>query len=95
MTERENIIKTEDENGEIHSFELIDIVTVDEQDYGLLIYVNEEDNDEEQEEELVIMRLLEEGEGYTFEMIEDEEEFNKVVEAIDEMVAEEEDDEEE
>ena len=35
------IIKTQDENGEIHNFELIDIIHLDNQDYGLLVYMDE------------------------------------------------------
>jgi hypothetical protein len=92
MTEQEskesNIIKTQDENGEIHSFELIDIINVDGQDYGLLLYVEEESSkaqkEDDEEEELVIMKLNQENDQYTFEMIEDDSEFNKVIEALEE-----------
>ena len=94
MTEQEsNIIKTQDENGEIHSFELIDIINVDNQDYGLLIYVNEDApaaKEDDDEEELVIMKLNQEDGQYTFEMIEDDDEFNKVIEALEEEAEEEE-----
>lgn len=75
------IIKTQDENGEIHNFELIDIVNIDEQDYGLLVYLDEEGKkpENEDEEEVVIMRLNKQDEAFTFETIEDDEEFDKVV----------------
>ncbi len=72
------IIQTEDEEGNLHNFELIDIVEVDEQEYGILLYVDEEDKEEDEEQELAIMRLVKEGEGYIFETIEDEAEFEKV-----------------
>lgn len=82
MTERENnLIKTVDENGKEHNFELIDVVNVDEQEYGLLVYVDAEEKSEE-EEEVVIMKLYKENDEYTFETIEDDEEFNRVVDAI-------------
>ena len=75
------IIQTEDEEGNLHNFELIDIIEVDEQEYGILLYVDEDaakSDDEDEEEELAIMRLMKEGEGYIFETIEDEAEFEKV-----------------
>lgn len=93
------IIKTEDENGNIFSFELIDIVEVDGQEYGLLVMVDEEtesaqagDDDEEVEEEVVLMRLNTTSEGYTFETIEDDAEFEKVISCIEFDEEDEEDD---
>jgi uncharacterized protein YrzB (UPF0473 family) len=75
------IIKTQDENGEIHNFELIDIINVDNQDYGLLVYLDEEGNkpEDEDEEEVVIMRLSKQDDAFTFETIEDDDEFDRVV----------------
>lgn len=78
------IIKTQDENGEIHNFELVDIINFDGQDYGLLVHLDgqEEAEDDEEEEEVVIMRLSKQDEAYTFETIEDDDEFNKVISYI-------------
>lgn len=77
------IIKTQDENGQIHNFELIDIINVDNQDYGLLVHLDEEGNheceDEDDEEEVVIMRLIRQDEAFTFETIEDDDEFDRIV----------------
>lgn len=75
------IIQTEDEEGNLHNFELIDIIEVDNQEYGILLYVDAEETekeDDDEEQELAIMRLVQEGEGYIFETIEDEAEFEKV-----------------
>lgn len=87
--EEPRIIKTQDENGELHTFELVDILNVDGQDYGLLIYLDEnaekpescecDDESECQEEEVVVMRLKKVDDAFTFETIEDDEEFNKVI----------------
>ena len=73
------IIRTQDENGEIFSFELIDVVEFNGQEYGLLVHVDEEGEEEtkpaseseedEDEEEVVIMRLNKENDGYVFETI--------------------------
>ncbi len=80
----EQLIETVDEEGNVINFELIDIIEMDGKEYGLLL-PKEENDDPEEEKEVVLMRLTKEGEEYIFEMIEDDEEFNKVVEFIDAM----------
>jgi len=91
---KEQIIETVDEEGTVVKFELIDIVELDEIEYGLLLPICDSEDDEEEEDEVVIMRLKKEGEDFIFEAIEDDDEFDKVVEAI-QADAESEDDEEE
>lgn len=86
----EQLIETVDEEGNIINFELIDIIDMDGQEYGLLLPKEENDVPEE-EKEVVLMRLTKEGEEYVFEMIEDDEEFNKVVDYIDSLEETEED----
>ncbi|MBO6086921.1 DUF1292 domain-containing protein [bacterium] len=73
MAEEDQIIETVDEDGKVVKFELIDVVEVDEQEYALLLPLEEEDNDE-----VVLMRLTKDGEEYLFETIEDDAEFEKV-----------------
>lgn len=80
----EQLIETVDEEGNIINFELVDIIDMDGQEYGLLL-PKEENDDPEEEKEVVLMRLTKEGEEYVFEMIEDDEEFNKVVDYIDSL----------
>ena len=53
--EENQLIETVDENGNVITFELYDIVEVDEQEYALLLPAEEED--ESDEAELVIMKL--------------------------------------
>lgn len=77
----EQLIETIDEEGNVINFELIDIIDMDGQEYGLLL--PKEDEASEEDKEAVLMRLTKEGEEYVFEMIEDDEEFNKVVDYID------------
>ena len=85
-------ITTIDEDGNEVNLVLLDIVTVDDQDYALLM--TEEDIDSE-EPETVLMRLKTEGEEYIFEAIEDDDEFDLVSQAIiDDAAQEEEEDEE-
>lgn len=81
MEKRElQVIKTVGEDGEEVSLKLLDIVTVNDFDYALLLPVDE---DLEQDEcEVVLMRLKQDAAEYVFETIEDDEEFNLVSEAI-------------
>ena len=79
----EQIIETVDENGNKVSFELLDIVTVEDIEYALLIPVEKSENEEENE--VLVMRLKKDGEDFTFEAIEDDEEFDKVAQYIEEI----------
>ena len=94
MTEEleSNIIKTEDENGEMQYFELVDVFKCNEKDYAALIRVNEDGSEIQEEEELILMRLIEEEDNYTFEEIEDDDEFNAVVDAFENEVDDEDED---
>ena len=80
----EQLIETVDEEGNIINFELIDIIDMDGQEYGLLLPKDDEDSSEE-EKEAVLMKLTKDGEEYIFEMIEDDDEFNRVVDYIDSL----------
>lgn len=79
--EEKQIIETIDENGEVVNFELFDIVDVEGKEYALLLPADSnEDNDE-----VILMRLTKEGEDYLFEAIEDDEEFDRVSEYIENL----------
>ena len=78
------IIKTIGEQGEEIFMKLQEIVTVEDKDYALLSIVEDDtiptsDNDED---EIIIMRMIKTEDECTFEVIEDDEEFNMVAEAI-------------
>jgi len=68
-------IKTVGENGEEVELKLLDIITVNDKDYALLLPADEDMDDES---EVVLMRLKKENEEYLFETIEDDEEFDTV-----------------
>lgn len=76
-------IETVDEYGNKVSFEVLDIVTVDDVEYAVLL-PEEADRDDE-ENEVLIMRLKQDGNEYSFETIEDDDEFNKVASYIEEL----------
>ncbi len=90
MADEDQIIETIDENGNVIKFELFDIVEVDEQEYALLLPVEEEEGDE-----VVLMKLTKDGEEYLFETIDDDEEFEKVAAYVESMEDEDEDEDEE
>lgn len=75
------IIKTIGEEGEEIELKLLDIVTVNNVDYALLLPV-EADMDNEDECEIILMRLKQDDSEYIFETIEDDDEFELVSQAI-------------
>ena len=82
MNEKEfEIIKTVGENGEEIELKLVDIVTVNDIDYALLLPADA-DIDNEEECEIVLMRLKQDNSEYLFETIEDDDEFELVSQAI-------------
>ncbi len=86
-TNNDNIIETIDEHGRHVKFELIDIVELDEVEYGLLYPVQGFDpaNPDKQGDKVVIMRLKQDGEDFIFEKIESDEEFDKVADYVAEV----------
>ena len=83
MTKKDrDLVETVDENGNTVNFELFDIVEIEDKEYALLL---PEDRSDDEEADVVVMRLITEGEDYVFEAIEDDEEFEKVSEFIDNM----------
>lgn len=74
----DNIIETMDEEGNVIKFELFDVIEFNEQEYALLLPVDEDEEDPE----MVLMRVVTEGDEYSFETIDDEEEFEAVAEYI-------------
>lgn len=84
MSEKEEkqLIETVDDEGNIVNFELFDIVEFEEKEYALLIPAESEDDEET---EVVLMRLTKDGDDYLFEAIENDEEFDKVSEYIENL----------
>jgi uncharacterized protein YrzB (UPF0473 family) len=82
--ETENLITLQDEEGNEHEFAVVDIIEVEGREYALLM-PNDADG-EEGDDSVLVLRF----EDDTLVMIEDEEEFNKVVAYLEEMGEEEE-----
>ncbi len=81
----EDLIETFDENGNKVTFELLDIVAVDDVEYALLLPTDADADENEEESEVLLMRLKKDGEEYSFEAIDDDDEFNKVAAYIEEL----------
>lgn len=84
VKEEKQLVETVDSEGKVVNFELFDIVEFEEKEYALLL-----PQEDDASEEVVLMRLLKEGEDYIFEAIEDDEEFEKVSEYIENLEVEE------
>ncbi|MBQ8475447.1 DUF1292 domain-containing protein [bacterium] len=87
MIEQPQIIKTIGEEGEEVYMKLQEIVTVNDKDYALMSIVEDDvlpSADDNEETELVIMRMNKNDDECTFEIIQDDDEFNMVAQAISE-----------
>lgn len=85
MDNDSQIIKTIGEQGEEIYMKLQEIVTVNDKDYALLSIVEDDtlpNSDDNDENEIVIMKMNKTDDECTFEIIEDDEEFNLVAAAI-------------
>lgn len=82
--EENKIIETIDEEGNPVKFELYNIIEFEGKDYALLLPKDEGDS-----QDLILMELITEGEEYSFETIEDDEEFERVSEYIESLEDEE------
>ncbi len=95
MTEQEtNWITLVDEDGHEHRFNLLNVVEVDGGKYAVMVPEVTSDEAVEDDEEAVVFKIEtdENGEEVLVD-IEDDEEFAKVCEALEEMIDEEEEDE--
>lgn len=83
MSEEEleqNFVEIEDEDGEKTKCEIIDVIDFEEKTYALLMPLEEIENGDDAE--VIVMEYVEEGESGYFQNIEDEDEFNRVCDYI-------------
>ncbi|MCI1274061.1 MAG: DUF1292 domain-containing protein [Clostridiaceae bacterium] len=83
MADENQIIETTDEQGNVFKFELYDVIDFEDKEYALLVPIEAEEASDD--EEIVIMRLTQEGDEYSFETIDNEDEFNNVKNYIEAM----------
>ncbi len=84
LLEKPDIIKVIGEHDEEIFMKLQEIVNVNDQDYALLSIVEEDTLpvDDEADDEIIIMKMVKKDDECTFEIIESDEEFNMVAQAI-------------
>ena len=80
-----NLVELSDEEGNVTSCEIYDIVEFEGKTYAMLLPVEEES---EEEPELIVLEYVEDGEEGSFVSIEDEEEYNKVCDYIESLMDE-------
>ena len=84
MTNEEtNVVELVQEDGTVTKCEVYDIFELDEKSYALLMPLEDEN---EEESDLIVLEYVEEGEDVYFQNIDDEDEFNKVCEYVEEMM---------
>lgn len=85
------VISLEDENGQNHDFEIIDMITDNGTEYyALLPYYETPDEldskDDDDAAEVLLMKLVKQGEDDILESIEDETEYNRIADLFDERL---------
>ena len=75
----QNLVEIQDEDGNVTTCEVYDIVEFEDKTYALLYPLEDEDSDEA---ELIVLEYIEEGDECYFQNIEDEDEFDRVCEYI-------------
>jgi len=85
--ERENVLELIDEDGNQHDFEVLDIIEVDDASYAVLLPLN--DPEFADSDDAVIMRIdIDENGEEILNDIDDDEEWEKVVDFYNENVVE-------
>ena len=83
MENMENVVVLTDENGEENQFEIVTVLELDDNEYYVLYPVNSE------EEDAIVLRLdVKEAGEEVLTTIEDDDEFDKVAEAYEEWLEE-------
>ena len=83
--EEMNLVELSDEEGNVTSCEIYDIVEFEGKTYAMLLPVEEEN---EEEPELIVLEYIEENDEGTFVSIEDEDEFNRVCDYLESLADE-------
>ena len=86
----EDIITLTDENGNDVEFLLLDVVEYNNDDYMVMIPLDDEEiEDDDEQDEVVILKVIREGDEETYSGVEDEDVLNAVFEIFQEQNAEE------
>jgi Protein of unknown function (DUF1292) len=88
------VIFTTDEEGQNHQFQMVDMIEIEGQAYALLLYLGQDEDkamteEVDEEAEMVVMRVVQEGDDQVFEMLEDDEEYERVLSYLESLEDEE------
>lgn len=84
-----SVITLEGDDGHSYSCQILDIFNFEQKEYALLLNLGEVNNEGEENENqgsIVVMRLTERGDQSIFQTIESEEEFERVIAHVEDMV---------
>jgi uncharacterized protein YrzB (UPF0473 family) len=87
--EQASVITLEGDDGHSYSCQILDIFNFEQKEYALLLNLgetNSEGGENENQGSIVVMRLTERGDQSIFQTIESEEEFERVIAHVEEMV---------
>ena len=87
IEDKDNLVETVDEDGNVITFRLFDIIEFENKEYALLLPADSDDDEEDSE--IVIMKLIKKDEEYSFETIDSDEEFDRVSSYLEELSEEE------
>ena len=87
IEDKDNLVETVDEDGNVITFRLFDIIEFENKEYALLLPADSDDDEEDSE--IVVMKLIKEDEEYSFETIDSDEEFDRVSTYLEELSEEE------
>ncbi len=83
------IVSILDEEGNEHLFEELDRIETDNGKYvALLPFAESEEEVSDEDNELIILKVIEESDGFYLEPIEDDNEFNEIGEIFEERLSE-------
>lgn len=85
IEDKDNLVETVDEDGNVINFRLFDIIEFENKEYALLLPAEADEEDAE----IVVMKLIKEDEDYSFETIDDDDEFDRVSAYLEELSEEE------
>ena len=82
--ENENTVVVVDEDGKEIKMEVLDFFTLDDVEYALLL-PPEENREADEDTEVIVMRVKRDGEQYYMELVDDDNELEKIAAYLDEI----------
>lgn len=81
MEEKEEMLTLLDDDGNEHLFSIVDLLTVQDSQYAILLPLEQGEEAAEEGEEAIIFKVIEDDDGQALLAVEDDEEWDKVATA--------------